>query len=188
MLLEIYYPYLIAGIIFILAVVSFLVTLFTKKSVTHAVKNFEEVITMGKKYLTVDTRSKTKQVFSEEVPDYVLSERTNELELSPIPKNIQDYINSHIETALERALERFSVPNAIEQEDVFNDYTQRVDDLSSIGEAIELAETYRDRYHLPDTYSISDIYSFVDKQAKDLGLKLKEVSNVKKEKIENEDK
>lgn len=177
MLFELYGEYIVAGIIFILAVVSFLVTLFTKRDVKKAINDFLEVNDL--KYKTVETRVKSSQNFSEEVPDYILDEHTNELQLSPIPKNIQDFITSHIDTALERALERFSVPNAIE-EDIVNDYTERVNDLSVLGDAIETAERYRDLLKLPDSYSIAQIYDAVDKSSQSLKLRLKEVQNNEK--------
>lgn len=188
--LSLYSEYIVACVLFMLAVVSFLVTLFTKRNVSKSIESFKEVLDLKKsKYLTADTRNRSQQSFSEEVADYVLSARTNELELSPIPKNIQDYINSHIETALERALERFTVPNAIE-EDIVEDYTSHVNDLASIGEAIEIAEHYRDELQLPDSASIADIYSAVDKRASELKLKLdshlKEVNDGKKEEIKKE--
>lgn len=181
--LSLYCEYVVAGIFFILAVVSFLVTLFTKRDVTKSIKSFEEVLNLPKKYLTAETRKIVQQEFSEEVPDYVLSARTNELQVSSISKNIQDYINSHIDTALERALQRFTVPNVID-EDVVEDYTKKTDDLSSMAEAMEIAEYYRDAFNLPVTASISDIYAAVDKKASELKLKIKEVDDVKKKEVE----
>lgn len=186
-----------SSIFFVFAVVAFLVTLFTKRDVKKSIKVFKEILFMKNyipKFKTIETRLTPSQSFSEEVKDYVLNEHTNELEESPVPKNIQDYINSHLDTALERALERFSVPNAIEADDYINDYTICVSDLSSLSEAMDVAEDYRERFNLPDSYSMSDIYSFVDKQAHELQAKLKginkkEVSeNVKKEEIKSEDK
>lgn len=177
MLFELYGEYIVAGVIFILAVVSFLVTLFTKRDVKKAINDFLEVNDL--KYKTIETRVKSSQSFSEEVPDYILDEHTNELQKSPIFKNIQDFITSHIDTALERALERFTVPNAIE-EDIVNDYTERVNDLSVLGDAIETAERYRDLLKLPDSYSIAQIYDAVDKSSQELKLRLKEVQNSEK--------
>lgn len=156
---------------FVLGALCFLVTFTRTGSLKKSVENLSEVFEMKKKYKTVDTVKAKEQSFSEEIKDYILDPATNELEEKPIPKNIQDYIQSFIECALERALQRFLPENVIEDNSI-SDYTQKVDDLSSIGEAMEIAENYRERYNLPDNYSLSDIYSFVDKQAKDIKEKL----------------
>ncbi|QXN75027.1 hypothetical protein [Microvirus mar9] len=181
---ELYFPYIVAAIMFVLAVVGFIVTLITKRSVSSATKTFKEIINMSD--LPKDLASKRvklSQSFSEIVPDYVLHDTTNELERSPIDKNIQNYIDSFIETALERALQKFTVPNAVEDDTVV-DYTQSVDDLASLAEAMEIAENYREKLGLSDTASIADIYSAVDKES----VKLKSQLNNYKERVENEKK
>lgn len=167
---------------FVLGALCFFVTFTRTGSLKKSVENLSEVFEMKKKYKTVDTVKAKEQSFSEEVKDYILDPVTNELEEKPIPKNVQDYIQSFIECALERALQRFLPENVIEDNSV-SDYTQKVDDLSSIGAAMEIAEDYRDKYNLPDNYSISDIYAFVDKQAKDIKDKL-----IKREEKDNEGK
>lgn len=169
-----------------MAVVSFFVTLLTKKSVTKSVNSFREVFDLKTKYLNADTRVRPSQSFSEEVTDYVLNENTNELVVSPVPKNIQDYIDSHIETALERALERFMEPKNVIDEDVVNDFTSSINDLACLADAMEKAEYYRDKLGLPDNYSVGQIYSAVDKHAQDLKIKIKEAEDGKEKKVEPE--
>lgn len=182
--LQCYYEYIVGAVIFLMAVVSFFVTLLTKKSVTKSVNSFKEVFDLKTKYLNADTRVRPSQSFSEEVTDYVLNENTNELVVSPLPKNVQDYIDSHIDTALERALERFMEPKNVLEEDVVNDFTSSVNDLTYLAEAMEKAEYYREKLGLPDSYSVGQIYSAVDKHAQDLKIKIKEVQNDKEKKVE----
>lgn len=160
---------IVEAVMFLLAVVSFIVTLFVKRSVSKAVSAFKEVEDM--KYRTVENRVRPKQSFSEEGIDYILNERTNELEEKPVPRNIQDYINSYLDSALERALEKF-MPVVDEESDEVA-YADTVSDLSAIGDAMERAELYREQYKLPDTYSMSDIYADMDKRAAELALRLK---------------
>lgn len=160
-------------IIFSLAVVSFIVTLFIRKNVSSAVKSFKEVEEM--KYKTVGKVKSVPQTFNEEVKDYILNPATNQLEELPIPKNVQDYIQSFVDCALERFKDKF-LPSVTEERDDIADYTQSVSDLSSLAEAMEVAEDYRDRFNLPDDYSMADIYGFVDKHSKELSEKLKNLS------------
>lgn len=123
------------------------------------------------KYNTISTVKSVPQSFTEYVDNYILNPETNVLEKLDTPINVQDKINSFIDSCFQRSLERFMPQNVVE-EDVVSDYTQRTQDLAGLAEAMEIAEDYRDKYHLPDTYSMSDIYSFVNKQASELKAKL----------------
>lgn len=184
--LELYWQYIVAAVMFILAVVAFIVTLFTKRSVSQATKNFLGVLDMSKNVGDLASKTlHTKQSFSNMVPDYILSDKTGELERSPVDKDIQAYIDSYIDTALERALRRFSVPNAVEDNAVA-DYTQSIDDLASLADAIEVAEDYRDKLHLPDSASISDIYAAVDKRAQELKVKIDSINKGGANNVETE--
>lgn len=130
-------------------------------------------------------REKFQQTFTPYRDDYLLNKVTNELEKKPIPVNVQEYIDSHIESALERALERF-MPQNVEESDDVADYTERIEDLSSMAEAMDLAEDYRDRYNLPDDMSVKDIYAFVAQSAKELRERIVNKSKVKEDKVDEE--
>lgn len=176
-------------VVFILAVIAFIVTLFTRRNVTSAVKDFKEVEDL--KYRTVNKfkSADTVQEFTPYVKDYVLNPQTNELEELPVPKNVQDYIQSFVDCALERFKEKY-LPQNVQESDLVADYASSVSDLSSLAEAMETAEYYREKFSLPDDYSMADIYQFVDKQANSLKAQLKlkrenknqEVSDVESEK------
>lgn len=163
-------------VILALSVVGFIVTIVRTGNVKKSIDSFKEVEELKK---TVESRA-YKQSFTPEVKDYILNPATNELEEKPIPKNVQDFINSHIESCLERVLERF-LPPVVQDDNVIADYTQRVDDLASIGEAMEIAEEYREKFALPDDYTISQIYDFIGKSADKLKVKLSEANRPKQE-------
>lgn len=161
-------------IIFVLAVVSFVVTLFVKHSVKKSISNFKEVLNMSEKptYRTVFTRVTPSQSFSETVPDYRLNPDTNELEELPLPRNIQAKIDSFVESALDRALKRFQPEVSATVDDVAERLDNSTLDLSSMAEAMEIAEQYREQLNLPDNYSMSDIYGAVNKYSSELKNKL----------------
>lgn len=159
-------------LLFGLSLISFVVTLIRTNSVKHSVDSFKEVYELRK---TVDSSSYS-QSFTSEEKDYILNPVTNELEEKPIPKNVQDYINSYIDSCLERAIERF-LPNNVQDSDVEADYTERVGDLAALGDAMDLAEEYREKFGLPDNYSMAQIYEAVGKSAEALKVKLGEKVN-----------
>lgn len=128
------------------------------------------------KYKTFDTahQNEKSQKFSKYVDDYVLDPATNLLEKLPRQKNIQEYINSFVDCALERAFERF-MPSKVIEDDSVADYTQRLSDLGTMADAMDVAEEYRERFGLPDTLSVKEIYEYVDREAKALKEKLSAV-------------
>ena len=160
--------------IFVLAVVSFIVTLFVKHSVKKSISNFKEVLNMSENptYQTFFNRVSPSQSFSETVPDYRLNPDTNELEELPLPRNIQAKIDSYVESALDRALKRFQPEVSATVDDVAEQLDNSTLDLSSMAEAMEIAEQYREQLNLPDNYSMSDIYGAVDKYSSELKNKL----------------
>lgn len=157
--------------VFIMNIVNF----FRTGRLSHGAKKFisDEVNTLKK-----DT-SGYSQTFSEEVPDYVLNPVTNELEESPIPRNVQKYIDSYIDTALDRVIERFLPENVVEAEgdDNVADYTQMYEDLAYAGEVFDIAEDYRDRFNLPPTMSVQDVFNYVEKMSEEMAERLKNQTN-----------
>lgn len=171
---------LIAVCVFI---ISFVRTGSIKKSVVDIEKIFYYLEdNQLKKHRTFNSStSGFKQSFTPEVDDYILDPVTNELEKKPIPKNVQAYIDSYLECALDRTLERF-LPKVVEEKnDTYADYTNRCDDLAALGEAMELAEKYRDQFRLPDNATMATIFATVDKSAKELKEKLIASKEVKKD-------
>lgn len=162
----------------LLGLICFIVTFFRTGSIKKSIKEVLGLKLKINKATQLPLKDIVSQSFSEEKDCYILNSQTNELELLPTKKNIQELITSSMESCLERALEKF-LPKEVIEDKLYNDYTQKVDDLSAIGEAIEVAEEYRERFGLSDNMSLSDIYSYVDKQAQSLKSKLDELNKSK---------
>ncbi|UPW41571.1 hypothetical protein [Peromfec virus RodF8_53] len=167
------------------ALIAFIVTFVRTGSVKKSLNNFVEVFELSKKYNTEDTRPVASQSFSRYVDDYAL-DGNNELVKLDTPKDIQAYIDSYVDCALERALEKFlpdvtaTVDDVEELEDVRNG-------MDSMMYYNDLAEEYREKFNLPATYSISDIYSYLNSKALELNEKIsnsKEVLNGSSKKAE----
>lgn len=168
--------------IFVASVFAFVVVYFRTGNIKKSINTMLEVLNV--KYKTFELSKEGKpsksQSFSEYVDDYLLNPSTNELEMLTVQKNIQALIQSHVDCALQRALEKF-IPSNCQDDNLVADYTQSVDDLSRLAEGMEAVEFYRDKLGLPDTYSVSQVYECVDKYAKSL----KEKISLKKEVSDN---
>lgn len=125
------------------------------------------------------------QEFSETIKDYILDPVTNELEESPVPKNVQAEIQSYIDVALDRALEKFLPQVATEVDDVEDNYTAVAQDLASMGDAFDLAEEYREKLGLGADVSVADIFAKVAERAETLKQTLMNKTQ-KKEEEKNE--
>lgn len=174
----------------VLSLLCFLVTLFRTGSIKKSINSLMEVNNLIT-YKTAATAGKLpvkQQKFSETVPDYILDPATNELERSPVDKDVQAYIASYIDVALDRALERFMPKEVIDDNDHYSDYTQKSQDLAELGSAMELAENYREQYNLPDSWGFEKIMSFVGDKAAELKTKLTSVEQKPVTEVPNEKK
>lgn len=164
---------------FVCGVIAFLITLIRTGSIKKSINSFIEVFEM--KYKTVDDKKSSdfKQSFSKLVDDYIYNPDTKLLEVLPSKKDLQAYINSHLDCALERALEKF-LPNVVNVDDsVVEDYSRSKEDLAVLAQSMELAEDYRDKFGLSDNCSVADIYAKIDEYAKNLKVHLSSVRDKK---------
>lgn len=154
------------------------------RSLVESLNYLKESLFMGN-FKTLESNGSVQQSFSETVPDYVLNPQSNELEELEVPKNVQVYIQSYIDCALERALERYLPKETDNMEaDPREEYEASVADLAVLGEAMEQAEVYREKFGLSNHASIADIYAEVDKRAQLLKEKIAEKNKeVKKDEI-----
>lgn len=168
--------FIVQGVFVGVGAIAFIVTFIRTGNIKKSLGEFMKYFNFDK-----NTKQSTSysQKFSEYKDSYILNPSTNELEKLDTPKNIQAEIDSYLDCALERALEKFLPSDVVDDKNIA-DYTQRVDDLSVIGEAIDIAEDYRVKYNLPDSYTPAQIYDFISKQASDIKSKL---SDSGKEKI-----
>lgn len=173
----------------ITSIIVFVITFVRTGSLKKSFGRVEQFLEEDMKYKTVESKvgEDYNQKFTDYVDDYILNPQTNELEKLKVPKNIQKYIDSYIDSALNCALEKFLPVEKVE-DNVVADYTEKVDDLASIGEAMEVAEQYREKYHLDDKMSIGDIYKFISKQADDIKTKLGNLNKKEVKKNESEEK
>ena len=144
---------------------------------------------MNYKFKTVQSVQETKgQTFQTTKPVYRLNKATGELEDTGETVDLQEVINSCIDTALSRALDRL-MPKVEQAEDVAQLDVMR-EDLDFAMETCNRAEEYREKYNLDDSLSVTDIYDYVAKQADLLKAKIDTAQAVSKQKegVENETK
>lgn len=152
---------------FVIGFLCFLLAWVRTGSLKKAIKQLKEYEDMIKYRVAEEAQAekRTGQEFSNTVTDYILDPVTNELSVSPVPKDIQALIESYIDVALDRALEKFLPEQVVKSDDTVADYTQTSQDLAVMGEAFDLAEEYRQQYNLGDDLSVADIYKYVGEQA-----------------------
>lgn len=121
------------------------------------------------------------QEFSETVPDYFLNEHTNVLERSPIDKDIQAYIQSYCDCALDKLLEKFLPQDVVlnEKQDTLH---QMQIDIGAAADVFDLAEDYREKFNLDDSWNISQIFEYVQQQADKLNADISAVLEKKEQK------
>lgn len=137
----------------------------------------KEVLTML--YRTPDYREcedTQAQSFSRTKPMYELDTRTNSLVKQENELDIQELINSRLDSCLQKALERL-MPDETEKDGLIADFTDTRDDMDVLAEALDVAETWRDKLGLPEDMPTAAIFGEMTKYEQSLKTKLKEVSN-----------
>lgn len=145
---------------------------------------------MNYKFKTIQSVDDSKgQTFATEKPVYRLNKATGELEMTDEVVDLQAVIESFLENALNNVLDRL-MPKVEQAEDLVELDVMR-DDLDIAQEVSNRAEEYRDKFKLPDSYSINDIFNFVAKQADILKAKIdtvKSIQDKQKEGVKDEKK
>lgn len=135
---------------------------------------------MNYKFKTQQSVEPSKgQTFETTKPVYRLNKATGELEKTEDVVDLQEVVNSCIDTALDRVLDRL-MPKVQEAQDVAQLDTMR-EDLDFAMEVCNRAEEYREKFNLDDSLSVSDIYDHVAKEAELLDVKIKQAQATKKE-------
>lgn len=147
---------------------------------TGGLKNLlKECVEMNYKFKTQkDVWQSKGQSFETTKPVYRLNKATGELELTDETVDLQEVINSCLDSALDRVLDRL-MPKVQEVEDVAELDTMR-EDLDFAMQTCDLAEEYREKYNLPETYSVQDIFNEVAKKAEILKAKVDTYQALKK--------
>lgn len=71
-------------------------------------------------------------------------------------------------------MDKFLNVQSVDNDNIIETYNQRRVDLADLGAFMELAEEYREKYEMPLTASVSEIYARIDKESQDLKLQLGE--------------
>lgn len=118
------------------------------------------------KYQNETKETKTfAQSFSEFVDNYQLILREDKLYKSETPINRQELIESSRELALNNALEKFLPKEVTEDNETVVEYNNQQTDLDLLMEAENVANEYRKKFNLPDSFTTSQVYDFVNKQS-----------------------
>lgn len=170
---------MIIGIITtIIGVIAFIVTFIRTGSIQKSVGEFM-------KYRTPDYRSDKSvnetvdaQSFDNTKQDWKLDKHTNVLEKLETKTDLAAFIQSSIDSALDRVLMRLQpavddMPDTLE-----TDYENTVDDLDDLAVAIDLANEYREKFNLPLETSVDDVFKYVQKQATEIKSKIDSYKNL----------
>lgn len=140
-----------------------------------------------------------QQTFDYLVTDYEWDGVRECLVEKPVKRDLFEEIQSNKDCALDVILDKFGGYPPVQdgrvpvQGIVDLDETERGNDLLKIASLIDTAEMYREKYNLPLSMSVSEIYAAIEKTAaevkeivdKDLSIeKVEEKNNEKKENVE----
>lgn len=141
-------------------------------SVLNAIITFVRTGTLKKEYKQMVYRSPDyvkdetqKQSFDNLKTEYVLNERTNELEEKTEKTDLQSLINSSLDTALDRILQRLQPDGYDLEGDLESEDDAYQEDLIDFADLLDRAEEYRDKFGLPLSASTSEIFERVQKES-----------------------
>lgn len=133
-----------------------------------------------------------QQEFSEVRDQYVLNSVTNVLEKSPLKENVQEKIQSYASSCFQNVIELLLNPESYkdgENVKVVDDVALHNDveeDLAYMGDVFEIAEGYREKFGLPDTMSVEQVFAKVGEYSKQLADKIKEQAEAQNKTVEKE--
>lgn len=140
-----------------------------------------EVLKKIMKFKTQNTKSINAGLKCETTkPIYRLNKATNELENTGEVVDIQEMVNSYLDTTMSKVLDRL-LPNLDTSEDNVA-FVSMTDDLDELQKISSKAEDYRKKFGLDDSLSITDIFKVVGQKASELKDKI-DSSELLKEKI-----
>lgn len=115
-----------------------------------------------------DTEKVSGQNFVGLKPIYRLDKTTGNLVETGEFVDIQEMINSSIETCLENCLKRFLPDDTLEESNLEYNYSRAVDDLDAIRYATELANEYKDKLGLDPSLGVKEVFDEVGKYSQSL--------------------
>lgn len=124
-----------------------------------------------------------KQSFSNKKIEYVLNERTNELEKKVGEVDLQARINSSVDTALDRVLQRLQPESYDLEGDLESQWESAENDLIDFAEILDRAEEYREQFGMSLKATTADIYKRVQEESDKLKARLDSV-RIKKQALQ----
>lgn len=157
-LIEFFLKILITILSFVCAVLVFRKT----KNLDLTFNTFKECMTMARNgnYTQDFTGSNIKD-------EYKYNKQTGEIEPTGGKIDIQELINSCMETTLEAVLNRF-MPVQTEEQVAIAEHTRMTDKLDEMAKLIETANEYKKAYNLDPAMSVQDVYKVIEDEAKKL--------------------
>lgn len=134
-------------------------------------KLIKEVSVMISKFKTVQTVEPSKgQTFETTKPIFRLNKSSGELEKTGDVLDLQEMINSCLDQALSRVLDRL-MPQVEEDKQLY-EYRQMSDDIDELVKMQEVADYYREKYQLDGKMSMEEVFSVVYDKAQAIHDKL----------------
>lgn len=159
----------------LVSIIAFIVTFIRTGSVKKALQNLNliqgvtNMTTRAPDYhQSANENDESIQSFENTRTDYVLNRHTNELEEKPEKIDLQSLINSAVDTALDRVLQKLMPDGSEIPDTIETDYENSIGDLDDLAQAMDIAEEYRERLGLPLEMSVSDIYKRVGEYSSNL--------------------
>lgn len=186
---------IVSLILFIVSVVVSLINFFRTGNLSKIAKKYINGELETLKGYKKPAKAYTQE-FSEVRDTYVLNTVTNVLEKSPLKDPVQEKIQSYATTCLGKVLELLLNPDSYKDPEnvkVVDDVALHNDveeDLAYMGDVFEIAEGYREKFGLPDTLSVEEVFAKVGEYSKQLADKInaqaeEQNKTVEKEVIEN---
>lgn len=163
-------------------------------SVLNAIITFVRTGTLKKEYKEMVYRSpdyqkddSAKQSFDNLKTEYVLNERVGELEEKTEKTDLQSLINSSVDTALDRVLQRLQPGGYDLEADLESQDDSFQDDLMDFADLLDRAEDYREKFGMSAKASTAEIFARVQEESDSIKQRLDSLRKPKKEEKEIQD-
>ena len=189
-MVDLSFEQIVKFILGLLVVIAPLVTFIRTGSIKKSLKEIDNIVKYKNENLDTSTYT---QSFDRMVDDWQFSEEQD----APIligKKDIQAYIQSFADTALDKILDKFltgglQVPvTRVQEEDGVNDIDYTREPMLTYAELLDKAEEYRERYKLSDELNALDVFKFVEENSKKLQKSVGDVILKKDSKGGNDEK
>lgn len=154
---------------FFLKILITIISIFCAVLVFRKTKNLDLTFNTFKECMTMAKNGNYTQDFtgSNIKAEYKYNKTTGEIEPTGGKIDIQELINSCMETTLEAVLNRF-MPVQTGEQIAVAEHTRMTDKLDEMAKLIETANEYKKAYNLDPAMSVQEVYKVIDAEAKKL--------------------